>query len=198
MSTSEKPGYLRPTSRVPVAGNLTLLQFLSTVFIGLSTLPGNMVRPMWQVEPPKQPNWPTNWMAFGILNFVPRNNYVGVRENGTTFIQGQKPMEITTSFYGENAMQIAELVADGFQIQQNLDALNKANIGFTGCSAINNVPEFVNERWLARLTMQVSLLVQTQYNYPILPFLSANGDIHYMKGDEEHLLWWDTTQNRGV
>lgn len=88
MSDSSTGGYLQPTPVIPqMPGGLSLRQFLQTVFVGISGLPPELVRPRWQKNPPKQPDIDTNWMAFGIQDDAPdANAFLGM--TGPTFASG--------------------------------------------------------------------------------------------------------------
>lgn len=185
--------YITPTSSDGFPGALTLNQFLQTVFVGLSELPGTLVRPSWQVNPPKQPDIDVNWMAFGVAEAAPDSNaYVTIDTDDVVTLKRNRSIQVDCSFYGPLAFQVAELVADGFQIQQNLFALRDAKMGFTATTPAIQVPDLVNERWVARVQMSVILQRTTVRVYPISTFVSANGTIHTVLGSEEYLIDWQT------
>lgn len=192
-NTSATGGYLKPSSTQGLPGGLTLNQFVQTVLVGITGLDGKLVRPKWQVAPPKNPDITVNWMAFAILFSTPdANGYTGVNADDATVYQRQEGLEIGCSFYGPDAMEIAGLVRDGFQIQQNLEALRAANMGFTEVNQARHVPDLLHERFVDRVEMSVFLRRQIQRIYPILPILSAEGVVHTVLGDEEYLLEWQT------
>lgn len=197
MSTPTSSGYVRPSSTLDLIGTLTLGQFVQTVLVGISGLPGPLVRPKFQVAPPKQPPEPTeNWLAFALMEDTPdANAYLGMNSDGTAVeMQRHSDLRIECSFYGPRAQELTELVRDGFQIPQNRAALFKANMGFVETTRAFRLPELVNERWFDRFEMGIRLRKETQRTYPILSILSANGTISTVVGDEEWITNWQTPE----
>lgn len=185
--------YLLPSSTVPVPRGLTLTQFIQTILVGVSGITGPLVRPMWQTDPPKNPDIDVNWLAFGIALSAPdANAYLGVKPDGSSQMQRHEKLEIPLSIYGPEDMETAGLIRDGFQIPQNLESLRSANMGFVEVTEARRVPDLVNERFINRVVMSVFLRRQIVRTYSIPTVLSATGTIHTVLGDEEYLLEWDT------
>lgn len=192
-NNSSTGGYLVPSSTASLPGGLTFKQFLQTVFVGISGLDGTLVRPKWQKNPPKEPDVDVNWMAIAmVVNKGDANAYVGLDVNGNNTTQRHEDLEIQCSFYGPDADDISSLVRDGFQIQQNLEALRAANMGFVATNQGMQVPDLVNERWRGRIEMSVFLRREILRVYPILTMVSASGKIHSVVGNEPYLLDWQT------
>lgn len=185
--------YILPTASDTPPFGLSLIQFIQTVIVGISGLPGPLVRPKWQVAPPKSPDLSVNWIALGIDASVPdANSYVDAYPDSTIVSQRHETLEVGLSIYGPDAQDISGLLRDGFQIQTNLEALRIANMGFVEISPARHIPDLVNERFIDRIVMSVFLRREIQRVYPIPTLLSAAGGIHTVIGDEEYLLEWST------
>jgi hypothetical protein len=188
-NTSATGGYLLPAPPIPYPGNLTFKQFLQTMFVGISGLPGDLVRGKWQKNPPKEPDVDVNWLAIGLGDNAPdANAYVGVNSQGGNVFYRHEELEILCTFWGPEADEVASLTRDGFQLGQNRDAMNLASMGFKGTSPAHRVPDLVNERWIDRYEMSVYLRRERIRTYPILTFLSASGSLVNDQGIK-HLAW---------
>lgn len=192
-NTSASGGYLLPGTTQGLPGSLSLDQFIQTVLVGVSGLPGPMVRPRWQVAPPKNPDLNVNWLAFGVAIHTPdANSYVGMDVNQNTVTQRHEGLEIPIALYGPTSLDICYLIRDGFQIQQNLSALRAANMGFVNVSPAQHIPDRVNERYIDKIEFSLFLRREIQRTYPILPLVSANGTISTIIGNEDFILNWQT------
>lgn len=194
-NTSATGGYLLPSATRPLPNSLNLNQFIQTVLVGLSGIAGDLIRPKFQVAPPKQPTIETNWVAFQIVSITPdANGYTGMQPNNSTIYSRNEEIEVQCSFYGPLAYDYADQVRDGFQIQQNLEALRLANMGFKETSGSTLVPDLVNDRWIQRVELSIILRRQVQRVYPILSFINSSGTIHTVLGTKEYLLNWVTPE----
>lgn len=183
MTNSATGGFLQPIPQPPplntIPANLTLVQFIQTLLVGLSAFPGPHVRPEWQVEPGQQPDLPVNWLAFGVQSVTPdANAYVGINAENIVQMQRNELLEIALQIYGPAAYDNMALIRDGLQLPQNAASLKAANMGFAFDSPAIHVPDFVNGRWIDRYRMDIFLRRQIQRTYPILTFLSASGTVY--------------------
>ena len=178
-NTSATGGYLLPTSSEPLPGHLSLEDFIQTVISGVSGVAGNLVRPKWQIAPPKNPDIYTNWVAFAIVQVTPdANAYANTLTDASTLLARMERLEIQVSFFGPQALEIYSVFRDGFQIQQNLENLRAANMGFNGVSQAIRGPDLINQRYVDRWETSLTLMRFVQRVYPVLSFASAAGVIH--------------------
>ena len=178
MNNSSTGGYLLPEKQPSEFGTLTFEEFLQSVFVGISGLPGNLVRPKWQIEPPTQPDITVNWLAIGLTeNNSDTFSYSNTQPNGVYQFMRMEALTVQCTFYGPQSLQIGKVVRDGFQITQNLEALQSVNMGFVNTSRMIRVPDLVNERWVDRWEMEVYLRREVLRTYPVLSLLSGSATL---------------------
>jgi len=184
------PGYLNPASTVLLPKQLTLTGFIQTVLAGVSGLPGQMVVPQLQVDPPKDPDIEIDWMDFVIdVQRPDANAYENVdSDTGATDFQRNEDMEILCNVYGAHAHETYGLIRDGFQLQQNRAALYLSNMGFTKVTEAKRVPDLVNERFRTKLAFGVYIQRMIQRTYTIRTIVSMSGVVHTFLGTEPYLL----------
>lgn len=196
VNTSATGGYIKPPTKPKLPQNLTLEQFLQTVLVGVSEIPGDLVRPKWQPSPPKQPDINTNWLAFGIeLSRPDAHGYQGFDSDGKTVTQRHEDLEVPLQIYGPGAYDIGVLIRDSLEIPQNLEQLKKANMGFVNVGPMQHIPDLINERWFNRYVMSVFFRREIERKYPILSILSANGTIYSVTEGEDYTADWSVEEN---
>jgi hypothetical protein len=187
-NTSATGGYLLPTTTVPLpspspgAPAFTLTQFIQSVLVGLTGIDGTLVRPKWQINPPKQPDIGVDWIAFKVTMSNPDTysyNTLSHDEDDNPVYQYQRQEDLTLScaFYGPNSREYGSIVIDGFQIGQNLEALQSAGLAFTSSGQLMLMPDLVNERWVEKYELEILMRREIQRTYSILSILEAQGTI---------------------
>lgn len=179
MNDSSTGGYLQPGSRNSELNDLALRVFLQSIVVGITGMPGNLVRPRWQAEPPNIPVFGTDWAAIGVTNRK-RDTFSAVihqgltnNGNGQDVVYRNQILEILASFYGPNAESNSELFAMGFEVAQNREVLHLAGFGLIGVDDAITTSELVNERWLPRIDVPFSLRRGQLYTYPVLNLIGA-------------------------
>lgn len=198
MTTSATGGYLSPTTQL-LPGGLTLVQYLQAVIVGITSLPGDLVRPGWQANPPKRPDISVNWCSFSVMVMSPdANAYVEEKADGSgQKMQRHEVIQLVCRFYGPLCQDFAGVLRDGLQLSQNRDSLSAGNMGFQGTSETVFVPELLNERFFQRCDITVFLTRQINRDYQVLSFESAGGEIEALKdNDETEEITWEVIENQ--
>jgi hypothetical protein len=186
-NTSATGGYLIPSSTNGDLNDVALAKFLQQVVVGIVGLPGNMVRPRWQAEPPNIPDFGTNWASIGPGRRQREPFSASIQSDGglTTRIIRNRTMDILCSFYGPLAETNSELLAMGLEVAQNREVMQLAGfniIGGVGDSTI--VPEMLKMRYQYRVDVPFTIRQQQQYTYSVLDLLSAQGTMLLQSGTE--------------
>jgi hypothetical protein len=177
-STSATGGFVTPSTTVLLPRNLTFTQFIQVLLVGISGFPGALVRPEWQINPPKRPDIFENWLAFGTAESIPTiNSYLGLNSDGKFVSQRHEEFVVKCAIYGPASLDNYRFIRDGFQIPQNVDAMTAASMGLVEVGKAIHLPELIDERWYDRWDFFISMRYETQRTYPVLTLLSANGTI---------------------
>lgn len=175
-NTSATGGPLAPAVASPPLDDDALDDLLQELVAGVTGLPPSLVRPRWQPVVPKQPEPGTDWCAIGIPH---QENDAGpviqhdpAGEGSDTYIRHQE-IELLCTFYGPHAKGYAQRLADGMAIPQNSEQLGAADMRFIAASGIRAAPDFVNQQWVRRYDLTLTLRRKITRTYPVLNLLSA-------------------------
>lgn len=147
MTDSSTGGYLLSAPVLPLPANLTFTQFLQQVFVGISGLPANLVRPRWQIDPPKQPDINTNWLAIGSPKMTPdANGYSGTLP--FTFSQGF--IELNCNPQPGDTVTVNGIV---ITFVSTLTSGNQVLISTTPSLTSDNLQTFLSNSLLTNLTL---------------------------------------------
>ena len=178
-NTSASGGPLTPIS-APPAQDSALDDVLQALVVALTGLPGTMVRPRYQPEPPVSPAWNVNWCAIGITEltsdetpFIKHNS----EGDGTDTLMRHEQIDALASFYGTSAFNNATLLRDGLAIPQNSEALLPYGIKVRDAGPLQKAPALVNARWVVRVDVPMSFRRQYARTYNVNNLVAAEGVI---------------------
>lgn len=150
-------GYIAPVAPLPIYS-----QTLENVFHDLiqgvcGIVDGSLVRPRWQPEPVNQPDFNTDWVAFGIQTYdadtfaYVKHDPTGNGGAGESELQRDEQLRVLMSFYGPNGDALETRLRDGLQIEQN-----RANLGAQGVKLIQllqatQLPALLMDKWVRRV-----------------------------------------------
>jgi hypothetical protein len=180
MTDSSTGGYLQPAVTSPPLEDDALTAIFQQMIVGITGLPGNMVRPRWQPNPPKQPEPTVNWCALGIavqtLDDGPAIVHSGAGNGSDTYIRHEQ-IDVLASFYGPNAMQYAQQLSDGLAIPQNLEQLKAQDMNSVDTGQIRAAPDLINEQWIRRYDLELTFRRKITRSYAVLNILTAQGTV---------------------
>lgn len=167
-NTSAHAGYLSPLSSPLTEEQID--DVLHDLVAGVTGLPGKMVRPRWQLKPPKQPENTVDWCAIGVAD-ADREGFAAVIHNGsgegTDTVIAWETLGVLVSFYGPHALDLAGRLRDGLAIEQNRAELRQAGLALGGVGRMVKVPELVNNAWLRRVDLPLELRNEARRTYDV-------------------------------
>lgn len=175
---SSVAGYLNPSAAAPYDDALD--DFLQGVIVGLTGLPGSLVRPRWQSEPPQRPEFNVNWCSFGLSRSEVDAFAYEAHDptgEGPVKVERDEILFYAHSFYGPGAHGIAERFRDGLEIPQNRDVLQTGKLGLIEVQEAVKVPSLLAERWVPKIDVMVLYRRRTSRSYPVLTIRSAGIEI---------------------
>lgn len=190
-NNSSAPGYLAPLPfPAPLEGE-ALEDVFNGVISGITGIVGSLVRPRWQPDPPNQPDFSVNWVAFGITT-TSRDVFAFQRHDATlnaNIFERDEVITILHSFYGPDSQALMDRFTDGIQVEQNRDELTQAGIKLVECQEVGQLPALLKEKWVRRQDCRVVFRRRVFRAYPILTAVAntnpANGG---MTVDNEHYI----------
>ena len=183
-NTSATGGPLVPAAAPAPLEGRGLNDFLQAWIVGITGLPGRLVRPAWQAEPPNIPDAGTAWCAFAVtIEGADTYPFVGLEQDGlSSTLQRHEVLALLCSFYdlGESglAQGLAAQMRDGTAIPQNLEYLLAQGMGLIGCEPTVFLPPLFKERWMMRVDVAVRLRRQVDRTYPVLSVLSGQIELN--------------------
>lgn len=177
--SSATGGYLLPV--VSPDSDAALARVLQAFVSGVTGIAGNLVRPMWQPNPPAIPAAGTTWAAIGLTDITAGLPYmVQVSDQPDTICQYRQDERFTmrVAVYGPSCQRYAAMIRDGVNISQNREQLYLQGISVVGTGTITRAPELVNDVWLDRCDIAIDMGRALILNYEIVHFLAADGTIN--------------------
>lgn len=149
--------YLAPDAIPAVIDDDALDDAFHDLLAGITGVPATLVRPRWQPTPPTQPDFNTDWIAFGVsVSDVDKFAYIGHLASGngglgTNSVERDETLKLQCSFYGPNCKTKLALFRDGVMVDSNRFDLEALGIKFIEVQETVNLPALMKERWVKRL-----------------------------------------------
>lgn len=185
-NTSAEAGFLTPV--IEPAQDDALTDLLHSTLQGLTGLPGEMVRPTWQINPPNRPDITTDWMAFGVPAESPdvfayeRHDPVGPSGQGANIVQRTVMLSVRLYFYGPNAAKYDARIRDGLQIGQNRDVLRAMGVSVVEHQPPVITPDLMKQQWYRKVESTLMLRRNSESTFNVLNVLTAQGVVNTDQG----------------
>lgn len=166
---------------------------LQAAVVGIVGLPGNLVRPRWQPNPPNQPPFDTDWCAFGVVRSEVDTFAYSAHDptnDGTSSVDRDELLYVLHSFYGPNSASNCERFRDGFEISQNRDTLATAGVQLVEVGEAVTLPALLQEKWVRRRDVTVTYRRRTSRVYQINTVIAGQLGL-----DNEHYVTPITVTN---
>lgn len=179
-NTSATGGYLTPGGSALLRDEV-LEDALQAHVVGITDLPGFMVRPRWQPTVPEMPEPDQNWAAIGVkLTRADDGPVLEQQEEFTRYIR-HETMDVLVTFYGPSGFEYASLFRDGLAIPQNNQPLSAIKAKLISTGDILAIPELVNQQFIRRYDLPFTIRRKVERTYQIKPFnsppvISVTGD----------------------
>jgi hypothetical protein len=146
--------------------------FFHAFLVALSTIPGALVRPRWQPEPPNLPNFATDWLAWGITEMgedrFAFQDQVQVGMGGFHgVVERDEILTMLMSFYGPRSAQLAKQVSASIQLGQNRPYLRAQNLTVIEVLDPVKVPALLKEKWVPRVDQRIRFRRRATWAYQI-------------------------------
>jgi hypothetical protein len=178
---SSTGGFLSPAPAGLPPEDTALDEILQALVVGVTGLPGNLIRPRWQPRPPPVPEPSVDWCAIGITDEDPEPNISQVHLSagqGSTISYDVDTVTVLASFYGPTARGNAKLLRTGLMIPQNRETLYNSGLALMEIPGKTVfLPEIVNNQTLRRADIQIMFRRRTTLVWPILNILEMQGTI---------------------
>lgn len=177
---SSVAGYISPVG-APVIYDDALDDAFQRAVVGITGLPGALVRPRYQKEMPNQPDFETNWCAMGVTKLTPdlfAHEQPLPAGEGSEVVSSDEILELLLSFYGPNSNALAETFRAGLMLTQNREALRAdANIALVNLAEAVLVPTLTKQMWVRRVDVRAFFRRRVEREYAVLSLLSGQFEV---------------------
>jgi hypothetical protein len=170
-TSSAAAGFLAPVSAPTY--DVALEDTFHPAIVGITGIPGNLVRPRWQPEPPQQPAFNVDWCAFGITVISADEHPYEVQGMDVLSMERDELINTLISFYGPNSSSNCARFRDGLSLSQNRDTLRAAGITVMEVGDATILPALLKETWVKRVDTRVIYRRRSIRTFPVLPLLSG-------------------------
>lgn len=179
---STAPGYLTPVGDTPEYDE-ELERQISRWIHGVTGMAVKNIYPRWTDPQSSIPKNGVTWCGFGITTMPRPVNTANVQISEDESEQWSwENVSVLCCFYGPKGAGTAALFREGIFIEQNADALRRAaGLSLLDAGAIFNLPELINNQWVRRYDITVTLSRKNTRTYNVKSVVDP--DVEIISGD---------------
>jgi hypothetical protein len=155
---------------------------LNALIAGVLGLPPELVRPLYQRKPPKQPDKSVDWCAFGITGAEEEAHQLHPGEDGAQF-HTEDLLSVLVSLYGPNAWNNGRRLTRALAVPQNRAPLRRAGLALVSAGSATTAPDLVGGEWVSRVDVPLTIRQGETGDVAVLSLTSAPtsiiGDTHH-------------------
>lgn len=172
---STEPGYLTPTGDVPEYDQ-ELERQVSRWIRGVTGMAAELVFPRWTDPQPTIPPKGSTWCGFGITTMPRPATPANVQISETESEQWTwENITVLCCFYGPQGAGMATRFREGISVEQNQSALRRAaGLSMLEFGTLYNLPELINNQWVRRYDLTVTLSRKNTRTYNIQSIVDGN------------------------
>ena len=180
--TSATGGFV--TDRTSSPGAREVEGVLQQMIVATTELAPPLVRPRYQPMPPARPPADVSWAAVGIImveaDDYPYEQHVGIEvlpgetKPGYTIMQRHNTLTALVTFYGPEAETLSGRLRDALYIGQNMEPFAVVNAKMRSVEDLARNPEVINQQYINRVDMRITLRQQVTRVYPIFDIAAAH------------------------
>jgi len=177
-NTSATGGYLTPNYAIAPTIDDDFIDIIQEMVCGISGIDGHLMFPRWQIDPPSMPDYTVTWGALGVSERR-ADTYASTihisEDEGHDILIRQEEVDVMVSFYGPSSGTYVLQLREGLQIKQNVETLFNNGLALVETSDIASTAEYVNQRWMSRYDLTLTIRRLIQLIYGIQNVLSSQG-----------------------
>jgi len=171
---STRRGYLTPVGDSPDYDE-ALEREISRWIRGVSGLSAAQVYPRWTDPQQKIPKNGNTWCGFGVTTMPQPLSQSDVQVTDETSEQWTwEQVTVICCFYGPRGSSVASTFRAGIFVEQNNAELNRAGLSLVDAGTIYNLPELINNQWVRRYDLTVTLSRKNIRTYNIQSLVDGN------------------------
>lgn len=169
---STSAGYLTPTGTEPDYDKQLENQLVLWIS-GVTGIDKSLVYPRWTDPQTQIPKNGITWCAFGVTSMPRTGLPADIQGDDHSEQWTWENVTVICCFYGPGGAALAASFREGIYVPQNNAELNRAGLSLVGTGTLLCLPELINNQWVRRYDLTVTLSRKNVRSFNIRTLQSA-------------------------